>query len=167
MSTRSRIGREYTDGRIQSVYCHSDGYPEWVGKVLLENHDSAEAAEAILALGDLSSINVALDPCSCGGFNWCGEGHFEHTRAYRRDRGDSASETNPVWSSGRQEYLHYANQTDGEYAYLWNGQWFVSTVRRSEPPEHNWRSWRPVAEVLGRTSVQDLTLEVRGRKIRC
>ena len=34
MSTRSRIGILKNNGSIESIYCHLDGYPEWVGKKL-------------------------------------------------------------------------------------------------------------------------------------
>jgi hypothetical protein len=35
MSTRSRIAVEVEDGKVLSVYCHSDGYLDGVGKALM------------------------------------------------------------------------------------------------------------------------------------
>ena len=36
MSTPSFIGVLYKEGIIKFVYCHSDGYPSYLGKMLLE-----------------------------------------------------------------------------------------------------------------------------------
>ncbi len=35
MATRSNIGIVNEDGSITGIYCHYDGYPEYVGKMLL------------------------------------------------------------------------------------------------------------------------------------
>ena len=48
MSTRSFICIEGLDGGFQGIYCHYDGYPEHVGKILVEHHNSVSAAEAIV-----------------------------------------------------------------------------------------------------------------------
>ena len=34
MSTRCTISREYSDGKIEARYSHSDGYPDWMGFIL-------------------------------------------------------------------------------------------------------------------------------------
>lgn len=104
MSTRSRIGILNEDGTVTSVYCHWDGYPDGVGLGLVEDHNSEEAARALIALGNLSSV---------------GRGRVT---AYVRDRGedmeDNAAETHPIdrWPDSGMEY-----------AYLWrNGGWLVA-----------------------------------------
>ena len=56
MATRSRIGIELMDGSIKSIYCHWDGYPEGVGKVLKENYTDAEKVKKLIDLGDISSL---------------------------------------------------------------------------------------------------------------
>lgn len=48
MSTRSFICIEGLDGGFQGIYCHYDGYPDHVGKILVEHHNSVSAAEAIV-----------------------------------------------------------------------------------------------------------------------
>ena len=46
MSTRSFIG--FDNGiRLEGNYCHYDGYPSHVGKILVEHHNSYEACRAI------------------------------------------------------------------------------------------------------------------------
>jgi len=62
MSTRSRIGVEQKDGSIVSVYCHFDGYPSGVGSTLLQCYNTYDKANEVVALGDLSSLNVNLYP---------------------------------------------------------------------------------------------------------
>lgn len=47
MSTRSFIS--YCDGdKFIGNYCHYDGYPEHVGKILVEHYNSAQACELLV-----------------------------------------------------------------------------------------------------------------------
>jgi hypothetical protein len=55
MATRSRIGLKLTDGSILSVYHHYDGYPEWLGKTLVENYNSYDKVSELIDHGDMSS----------------------------------------------------------------------------------------------------------------
>ena len=87
MSTRSSIGIKNEKGEIRSVYCHNDGYPEHNGRVLVENYDTAEKVEELIALGDLSFIGERVKPNE-------NEGHSfdspvaDVTIAYHRDRNE-------------------------------------------------------------------------------
>ena len=56
MSTRSRIGIQLADQSILSVYCHSDGYPEFNGAKLVEHFNSHDAAAELIDGGDISSL---------------------------------------------------------------------------------------------------------------
>ena len=47
MSTRSAIGFINSNGQFESTYCHYDGYPKHVGKILVEYHNSIDAAREI------------------------------------------------------------------------------------------------------------------------
>lgn len=47
MSTRSFIGFCATNDKFFGIYCHYDGYPEHVGKILVEHHNSFAAVEAL------------------------------------------------------------------------------------------------------------------------
>lgn len=85
MATTSRIAIEKEDGSVDSVYCHFDGYPEYNGRILVENYNTRELATALVALGSLSALSLRLAPEP-------GESHnFENpigdvTIAYHRDR---------------------------------------------------------------------------------
>ena len=86
MSTNATIAVQSVDGTYRSVYLHSDGYPEHALTVLNEHYASQLAANALMALGDLSQLQEHV---------YAPEGHsFEtpmrgYTVAYGRDRGES------------------------------------------------------------------------------
>lgn len=119
MSTRSRIGMVLPDGNVRSIYCHSDGYPEYVGAVLHEYW--GEGVIPLLNLGDLSMLGSQLGRDE-------GPGAFDARRtldtddprrewclAYGRDRGETGTEaiTHP-----KSEWP----DSDQEWEYLWTGR---------------------------------------------
>ena len=61
MSTRSRIGMLMPDGKVKSIYCHWDGYPEGVGRKLQKYYTTPEKVEELLSLGDISSLGDHYD----------------------------------------------------------------------------------------------------------
>ena len=54
MATRSRIGIQLKDKSVLSAYHHWDGYPEWLGKTLVEHFNSKEKASELIDGGDMS-----------------------------------------------------------------------------------------------------------------
>ena len=62
MSTRSEIGILNSDGTIESVYCHWDGYPEYNGVILSEYYTKEEIVRELIRNGDLSSLHESIDP---------------------------------------------------------------------------------------------------------
>lgn len=62
MATRSRIAVEQENGKVISVYCHNDGYPEGVGKDLLNlfpnGTPTSEVVEFIME-GDRSTVKLS------------------------------------------------------------------------------------------------------------
>lgn len=87
MATRSFIGKRNDDGTITGVYCHWDGYPEWNGRMLVENYNSFWDVVKLINLGGISSLREHAEPPT-------GKHHtFENpldgvTIAYTRDRGE-------------------------------------------------------------------------------
>jgi len=119
MSTNSRIAIKRDDGTITAVYCHWDGYPEYNGRILCRYYETLEKAEALVALGGLSSIRPRLAPDE-------GETHTflnaksDITIAYYRDRGeifDSLEYPNS------KEY--YGSTYDYRYMFF-SGRWFIN-----------------------------------------
>lgn len=56
MSTRSLIAKQLPDGKIKSIYCHSDGYPSHVGMVLKRSYNTDERIDQLIAMGWLSQL---------------------------------------------------------------------------------------------------------------
>lgn len=85
MATRSSITIENLDGSRRSIYCHWDGYPTGVGKILYDYYNSTEKVNALIDLGAISILAPSIE---------CPEGHsFDspitgYTIAYHRDRGE-------------------------------------------------------------------------------
>ena len=76
MATRSRIAIENQDGSVISIYCHWDGYIKSNGVILNENYTTKDKVEELIALGDLSSLDVTID----------------RTVAYARDNGEDLNQ---------------------------------------------------------------------------
>ena len=60
MATRSTIAILRDDNTVAKVYCHWDGYLENNGKLLVENYDTADKVEALIAGGDISSLGKVV-----------------------------------------------------------------------------------------------------------
>jgi len=60
MATRSFIHVQREDGNWARIYCHNDGYYENNGRLLHQFYNSQERAEALVALGDLSSLGESI-----------------------------------------------------------------------------------------------------------
>jgi len=77
MATRSRIAIENQDGSVTSVYCHWDGHIETNGVILNEKYNTKDKVEALITLGDISSLDETID----------------RTVAYHRDQDDDLIQT--------------------------------------------------------------------------
>jgi len=117
MATRSRIGIQLADQSILSVYCHSDGYPEFNGVKLVEHFNSHDAAAELVDGGNISSLwdNHAWDMTTLPTYG----------PRYFTSRGDEYNP--PRLNSNLNEYLSEGE----EYAYLFaNGKWVCYNNRR-------------------------------------
>ena len=109
MSTPSFIGVLCKEGIIKFVYCHSDGYPSYLGKMLLEHYNTPELATALVDLGSLSMVPK-------GGI----------TTAYHRDRGDDLEidsvvvDTPVVLKNAETLFLNILKEENITYGYLYN-----------------------------------------------
>jgi len=88
MATRSRIGMEQPNGEVRSIYCHWDGYPEGVGATLQEHYTNPEKVEALIALGDISSLSRCVSVNIPGVTHTFDNPDPDVTVAYHRDRGE-------------------------------------------------------------------------------
>ena len=92
MSTNSRIAVRIEEG-YKTIYCHWDGYPEYMYPMLTNNYGTEEKALALVSLGDASLISEKLEPTKlCHSFDCPEEGVCVF---YHRDRGEDWDYTKP------------------------------------------------------------------------
>lgn len=146
MSTRSAIGIMDNDGRIKSVYCHFDGYPEHNGVILEEYYTKREKIEALLALGSISLLDRRLEPVK-------GVTHNFDKRAkgvvlaYHRDRGD-VYHTPDVWEDEEDYVRNVERAYWAEYVYLWKDGWWMVYNTSSLNVVYDATRWNTVADAL-------------------
>jgi len=160
MSTRCRIGIKNENGTITSIYCHHDGYPEGVGKTLVENYQTEEKIRKLLALGDMSSLgNEPVDNPNAWNDAALREAmkNGNYLEAYKQLNPDDMCNTyksrgEDVPASDSEDEKQYLKDTDscwGEFAYLFkDGQWFVKGIYAEEMEEP--LDWITVDEALRR-----------------
>lgn len=94
MATNAFIGfRE--NNSITYIYNHSDGYLEYLGKMLIKHYNSEEKAKALVNLGDVSVVKEKLAPEE-------GTTHTFDNRQegvsvfYNQDRGENWDDIQPI-----------------------------------------------------------------------
>lgn len=118
MSTNSAIAVKTVEG-YKAIYCHWDGYPQYMYPLLRDWYGTQERAEALTSFGDASSIAKRLVPSQDSNHS------FDNPEEdvcvfYYRDRGD-------VWSNC--SYLFgtkAAALSSQHYVYIFeDGAWHV------------------------------------------
>lgn len=137
MSTPCFIGKvdNKTDD-VRFIYCHFDGYPEYVGDVLNTYYKDHGKVEDLLDLGDISVLRqeVSADPSYTEE-----EIKDKVTVAYFRNEGED-------WDSVTPKHTQLANYEKGEdtidYLYLYkDGIWYVDV-------ENGFSRWTKVSDLL-------------------
>ncbi len=90
MSTRSLICKETPNHEYIGIYCHNDGYLNGVGKYLVKNYSTRVKVDALLALGDISTLRAEVAPPP-GVEHSYDHPAFNVCVAYHRDRGEEMS----------------------------------------------------------------------------
>jgi len=121
MATRSTIAKLGKDGIIKSVYCHSNGYLEWNGRILNEHYRDESKVDELLAHGDISSLDKNIgEKLPFNDYKLFAE--KEQCRFYHRDRGEE-SKINKF--ANTEDYSEYGKEV-GNYTYLYAyGEWYV------------------------------------------
>lgn len=149
MSTRANIAVATNEG-IKSIYCHSDGYPNYTGHLLNTYYHPRRSVEAwnrnprlttmrgtaiyktideLIALGDLSLLGAKVhpDPDRPHSFMF-GERQPNVTVAYHRDRGNKADDSD-CWIHATLSDWHQSMWPGIDYAYLFaGGEWLCAEV---------------------------------------
>lgn len=104
MSTNSTIAMLNENGTVEQIYCHWDGYLDYVGKILVEEYNTTENIKELIALGSISELH----------------GDIDKVVAYHRDRGDKLEIS--VYKS-MHDYLE--NSMCMEYNYIFvDEEWY-------------------------------------------
>jgi hypothetical protein len=123
MATRSFIIIANPKGDYTGIYCHFDGYPSYVGRLLSAHYRTKGKARELIRLGSLSSLGERAAPINpkAHGFDNKEAGT---TVAYHRDRGEDWDWCKPKTRDTVSELLATADDCWAEYVYLyWNGRW--------------------------------------------
>ncbi len=118
MGTRARIGIQLNGNSILSAYHHWDGYPEWLGKVLVEHYNTKEKVAALIDGGDMSVCWTDE--------GWNSDGITVHNKEefgpqYYSERGEDCP---PRFDEDMFDFV-YEKENNEEYAYVWtvNNKW--------------------------------------------
>ena len=123
MSTNSTIAVK-TDGGYKAIYCHWDGYPQYMYPLLRDWYSTQERAEALIGFGDASSIAKRLVPSYDSGHSFDNP-EEDVSVFYHRDRGDRWTDCS--WATLNKEetlslqYFTYIFEDDAWHVYI-NGQ---------------------------------------------
>ena len=122
MATRSRIGIQFSDNSVLSVYHHWDGYPQWLGRILKTHYNTKEKVADLIDGGDMS--------CAWTKDRWTGKKVAEYVNEnieaaeygpqYYSQRGEDCP---PRYDESIFDFLDKDNNE--EYAYVWtvNNEW--------------------------------------------
>lgn len=137
MSTRCLMGVINPDGTGQYIRCNCDGYPEWVGRLLLLNYPSREKALEVVGMGDLSCLGKTLEPKEKDDTDI----DIDGTTAHHRDWGSDWAEVGPrELPVGFAEFDKIVKDSDCNYAYLHVARCWMMCKR----DDH---TWIPLARV--------------------
>lgn len=114
-----RVGETFN-----TIYCHHDGYPEYMLSMLRENYNSPELANKLISFGDASSIDLKLEPIGNHDFD---KPEDDVCVFYHRDRGEDWFSCRSVCYNKRD----LMKQRGFEFIYIFeDGTWNVYTNGR-------------------------------------
>jgi hypothetical protein len=129
MATRCNIAifeKPNTDGvsEVKVIYSHWDGYPDGVGKTLMEHYTDIEKIRKLINLGDVSSLREKID-IPDGVEHSFDTPKTDITIFYGRDRGESGTEPSVKYMRGTDTLK---NIKYNEYLYVYlveQGKWVI------------------------------------------
>jgi len=136
MATRSvisKIDKKVSNGEITAVYCHSDGYLSWNGKILNEHYTNGNKVDELLSNGGISILNENIGKPGIDFNDYKKFGSLKQSRFYHRDRGEELKIQ--IWNDGLRSFVEEAKSSYGaEFIYMFeeveNGEgiWYVYDV---------------------------------------
>jgi len=130
MATRSNIAIVNEDKSITSIYCHWDGYPEYVGKILLNHYTKPSVINKLISLGNLSQLCENIDPTPTIDYHTFDNPQINVCVAYGRDRGEKNQEAIVFEDLG--EFEDSTKNSWSDYQYLFdNNKWSYRNVNNT------------------------------------
>lgn len=108
MATRALIGYLDEDRNFTCTYNHYDGYPEGLGKALLNHYDTEETAKKIANTGYISSVDE------------------DGTIDSKYDEPANKIKLDGEWEDALEEMAGKVDEYGGDYGYIWwegDGDW--------------------------------------------
>jgi hypothetical protein len=135
MSTRSAIAVTHNNV-IKGAYCHYDGYPDYVGRCLVDNYNFEQAVQ-LVAHGDMSSLGKRVVPL--GGHSFTTP-EKDTTVFYGRDRGER--DIDWMQFDIAEDFMAHYESLGCEFFYILgtDGAWYVKDLSGAD--------WKKVSEVL-------------------
>lgn|SRR5574344_51073 len=161
MSTRSSIGIKRKDGTIECIYCHSDGYLEYNGKLLHDFYKDPNKVSNLINLGDISLLNqyVNPDPDLPHSFDY-NERQEGVVVAYGRDRGELNYQSKKF--DNITDYRNSFYNSWQEFAYLYdeeNKEWLWSSIPYENVEDMNFTSLEDKLKELNLIEEKDSKLD--------
>ena len=114
--TNSNIAIKDVDGKIRSIPCYLDGYPEWTGKILCEFYDTQEKVNDLLEMGSVRFLNK----------------NIISSEFYHRDFSQNKNETKAKVYVSDKDWFNSKPQSEFNYLFE-NGEWFLITGFKENP----------------------------------
>ena len=157
MATRSvisKIDKKVSNGEITAVYCHSDGYLKWNGKILNEHYTNENKVDELLSNGGISMLNENIGKPGIDFNDYKKFGSLKQSRFYHRDRGEELKIQ--TWNDGLRSFVEEAKSSYGaEFIYMFeeveNGEgiWYVYDVFGSKDNKTNFEGcWVKLSDAL-------------------
>jgi hypothetical protein len=127
MSTRSTIALEFADGTVQQVYCHSDGYLSYNGKILRDSYSDPFKLQKLIDLGDISLLgkDIGVTINFDARMEYIDDNVANQCRFYGRDRNEDGIDAKKF-----ADFADYkANHDEQEFEYILrtDGKWYVKS----------------------------------------
>ena len=133
MATRSTIALEFADGTIGQVYCHSDGYLSYNGKVLLQHYTDPFKLQKLIDNGDLSFLGIDIGTK----IDYNSRIQYNSTHQaiqccfYGRDR--DQEDVSARYFKDFTDYEQNHQYEEFEYILRTDGVWYVNQGNKYEP----------------------------------
>ena len=116
-ATRSMIGIEEPNGKITATYCHYDGYPEGVGKMLKKFYKNPSVIKKLVTLGKqgISTLGKNIGKKHDFDMPYDEKEKLGYTTFYGRDRGEGGN-----FTQVSKDRTQIKTNSGEEFLYIWS-----------------------------------------------